>query len=252
MSVLLFGLIGMLLGSFLALATERYSLANNYREWLRYLLSPASHCAHCLHQLRWRELIPGISWLLLRGKCRYCSQPLPFTLLLLEYISSLLLVVQYWLIAGLEMQLWMGGYTLMLLLLADIDRRYGVLPDILTLPFLWAGLIFHSLHNQLTAVDAIAGAAAGYLAFAFLAEGWQIVRGSSGMGYGDVKLFAALGAWHGWASLPEIALLAAGLGIAGTLAISFFHKAKRNVRFSRQPFGPYLAVAGWIIMFIKF
>lgn len=246
--IVLSGITGAIVGSFLALAAERYQLSASVREWFTWLFYPASHCAQCFHQLRWRDMIPFISWVNLRGRCRYCSEALPVNLLACELVTALLFTLQAWLLSGVVMQIWIAIYSASLLLLAEIDRRYMLLPDVMTLMLLWLGLLFNCAMGPVSAEQSIIGAIAGYLAFALLAEGWKTFHNSSGLGYGDVKLFAALGAWNGWAVLPQIALIAAISGLSGAAFIFVRCKYTGRTFSSPQPFGPYLAVAGWLVM----
>lgn len=210
------------------------------------LAFPASHCPHCQAPIKPWHNIPVLSYLLLRGKCHQCKAPISAQYPLVELATALLVVVAISHF-GLTAQGALAAlFGVALVALTGIDFRHQLLPDIITLPLLWLGLLANSggLFTDLN--SAVIGAVAGYLALWLVFWGFKLLTGKEGMGHGDFKLLAALGAWVGWQQLPLIVLLSSAVGaIVGVAAIAF---ARRD-RQIPMAFGPYLAVAGWIALF---
>jgi leader peptidase (prepilin peptidase)/N-methyltransferase len=209
------------------------------------LLRPGSHCPHCKARIRPWHNLPVVGWLLLRGRCAHCSAPISAQYPVVEALTGLLSLVCAWRF-GFTPQL--GGaltvtWFLVALTVTDIKTMY--LPDQLTLPMLWLGLLASLLPVFAPTQAAIIGAAAGYLALWSVYWLFRLATGKEGMGYGDFKLLAALGAWLGWAVLPQIVLLSAFVGAAVGLGLIL---ARRSQWTAKLPFGPYLAGAGWIAM----
>lgn len=248
-------LLGLVLGSFLNVVAYRLPLIL-YRQWgeasaaLESLPSkfnlnfPASHCPHCQTSLRWWHNLPVISYLALQGKCAACGVSIPVSYVLVEVASGLLLLaVGSYYVASLEFFIW-GYFVLSLLVLAVIDARTKLLPDVLTLPLMWAGLMFHwwfaspAVFNQ-----AFAGVILGYLSLFSVYWVFKLLTGKEGMGYGDFKFLAALGAWLGAPALIPLVILAAGLGLLVVLGLKVSGKWHNQA----LPFGPALALAGLII-----
>ena len=207
------------------------------------LSKPASTCPSCGHRIRVRENIPILSYLLLRGRCSECKTRISLRYPLVEAFTALLtliVVVQFgptWQAAAALLLTWS------LIALAVIDLDTQLLPDSITLPFLWLGL-FLSLFGLFTdSQSAIIGAVAGYLSLWVVFQLFRLATGKEGMGYGDFKLLALLGAWLGWSALPQIILLSALVGalVGVGLILSGRHESGKPL-----PFGPYLAAAGWI------
>ncbi|BCU05655.1 prepilin peptidase [Allochromatium tepidum] len=207
------------------------------------LSKPASTCPSCGHRIRIHENIPILSYLWLRGRCSACGMRISLRYPLVEALTALLtliVVVQFgptWQAAAALLLTWS------LIALAVIDLDTQLLPDSLTLPFLWLGL-FLSLFGLFTdSQSAIIGAVAGYLSLWVVFQLFRLATGKEGMGYGDFKLLALLGAWLGWSALPQIILLSALVGalVGVGLILSGRHESGKPL-----PFGPYLAVAGWI------
>ncbi|MCK7575395.1 MAG: A24 family peptidase [Chromatiales bacterium] len=207
------------------------------------LSKPASTCPSCGHRIRVHENIPILSYLWLRGRCSACGTRISLRYPLVEAFTALLtliVVVQFgptWQAAAALLLTWS------LIALAVIDLDTQLLPDSLTLPFLWLGL-FLSLFGLFTdSQSAIIGAVAGYLSLWTVFQLFRLVTGKEGMGYGDFKLLALLGAWLGWSALPQIILLSALVGalVGIGLILSGRHESGKPL-----PFGPYLAAAGWI------
>lgn len=215
---------------------ERFNLA-----W------PASRCPHCQQSLRWFENIPVLSYLWLRGRCRACQQAISLRYPLVELLTAALFVLAF-ATYGLSWEaiIWAGFlYTLVLMSFIDLDEM--LLPDQLTLPLLWAGLILAAAGLlPVTPVASIAGAVAGYLFLWLLFWGFKFLTGKDGMGYGDFKLLAALGAWLGWQALPLVVLLASLAGVLGAVLLML---AGRHQRTQPMPFGPWLAVGGVVTAF---
>jgi leader peptidase (prepilin peptidase)/N-methyltransferase len=203
-----------------------------------------SHCPSCGHQLSWYENIPVLSWLALRGKCRSCRTPISVQYPLVELITALLFVACVWNFGfG-----WQGFgaivFTGFLVALSGIDLRTQLLPDQLTLPLMWLGLIAASDNLYMGAKPALLGAMVGYVSLWSVWWVFKQLTGKDGMGHGDFKLLAALGAWCGLAGILPIILVSA---LAGAIIGSIWLAAKGRDRATPIPFGPYLAIAGWIV-----
>lgn len=210
---------------------------------------PPSHCPQCGNRLGALENIPLLSYLLQRGRCRHCGGRIPGRYPVIEALAggaSLAVVARHGI--GLEA----AGLLLLtwgLIAAAAIDREHHLLPDTLSLPLLWLGLLWSTLEPATppTPAAAILGAAAGYTALWLIYHGHRLATGKEGMGYGDFKLTAALGAWLGWQALPALVLLAAVAGLIAALVLA--------VRYRRLdqplPFGPALALAGWVLAVIE-
>jgi leader peptidase (prepilin peptidase) / N-methyltransferase len=214
--------------------TERYDL-----------VMPRSACPHCGHKITALENIPVISYLALRGKCIECKAPISVRYPLVEALTG---IASAWLIWHFGSGL-MGLSSLLLVFLliamTFIDLDTQLLPDDLTLPLLWAGLLVNLNATFVPLDDAVIGAAAGYLSLWGVFWLFKLTTGKEGMGYGDFKLLAALGAWLGWKMLPAIIMLSSVVGaIAGISLIVF----ARHGRDKPIPFGPYLAAAGFIAL----
>jgi len=207
---------------------------------------PASHCPCCKAPIRPWQNIPLISYLLLRGKCGHCKTHISFRYPAVELAAGLLGILCLYqfgaTIQGVSAILFC--HTLLALTLIDLDTQ--LLPDMLTLPLLWAGLLLNSVGTYVPLNEAVWGAAAGYLVLRSLYEGHKLMTGREGMGHGDFKLLAALGAWLGWQSLWGIIVVAASSGLVIALAARFVSKSPGGPQIA---FGPYLAVGGMISLF---
>ncbi|NVM76249.1 leader peptidase (prepilin peptidase)/N-methyltransferase [Duganella sp. SG902] len=257
---LIAGLFGLLFGSFLNVVIHRLPImmqreSDNYvaaesgkplPHTERYnLVVPRSACPHCKHQITAAENIPVISWLALRGKCSNCKAPISARYPAVELLTGALSALVVWKLgsgwAGLSALLFL--YSLIAMTFIDADTQ--LLPDDLTFPLLWAGLLVNVNATFVPLQDAVIGAAAGYLALWSIYWLFKLATGKEGMGYGDFKLLAALGAWMGWAMLPTIILLSSVVGAVVGIALIVFAKRGRN---NPIPFGPYLAAAGLIAL----
>ncbi|WP_052417444.1 prepilin peptidase [Cellvibrio mixtus] len=207
------------------------------------LMVPRSRCPHCGHQISAWENIPVISYLILGGKCSGCKAKISARYPIIEIVTGLLsaAVVFY---VGFN---WNGlaalAFTWSLIALTMIDFDTYLLPDDITLPLLWLGLIVNSLGGFTDLSSALWGAIAGYLSLWSVYKVFKLLTGKEGMGYGDFKLLAALGAWMGWQMLPQIILLSSLVGAVIGISLIVIRGRDKNIPI---PFGPYLAIAGWI------
>jgi leader peptidase (prepilin peptidase)/N-methyltransferase len=207
---------------------------------------PRSACPQCGHQITALENIPLLSWLWLRGRCSACSTPISARYPLVELLTALLSAAAAWK-WGVSVQT-LGALLLVwtLIALAFIDLDTTLLPDSLTLPLLWAGLVFNLGGYFANLTEAVIGAMAGYLVLWSVYWLFKLATGKEGMGYGDFKLLAALGAWLGWQMLPVTLLLSSVVGATIGIAMIVFVKHDRRVPI---PFGPYLAGGGLVALF---
>jgi leader peptidase (prepilin peptidase)/N-methyltransferase len=205
-----------------------------------------SHCPHCKHQLAWYENIPVFSWLALRGRCRSCKARISVQYPLVELLTAVLMVAC---VARFGFG-WQGFgamvFTGFLISLSGIDLRTQLLPDQLTLPLMWLGLIAAVDNLYMPAKPALIGAVVGYLSLWVVWWLFKQITGKEGMGHGDFKLLAAIGAWTGLSGILPTVLLSS---LVGAIIGSIWLAAKGRDKATPIPFGPYLAVAGWIVFF---
>lgn len=209
------------------------------------LSTPNSSCPQCGHAIRPWENIPVISYLFLRGKCSSCKAAISLRYPLVELLTGALTLVVVAHYGASWQSLLAFVFTAMLIAMSMIDFDTQLLPDKLTLPLLWLGLIANSFGLFTSLQDAVWGAVAGYLALWTVYHLFKILTGKEGMGYGDFKLLAALGAWMGWQALPMIILLSSLVGAIIGISLILFRGRDRQIPI---PFGPYLAIAGWIAL----
>ena len=257
--IALVGVLGLLVGSFLNVVILRLParLEHAWRSEAQEVLGlPAdasaappglvrepSHCPHCRHALAARDNIPLLSWLLLRGRCRHCRAPISIQYPLVELATALLSAAIAWRF-GPGVQTLAGlALTWALVALTGIDLRTQLLPDPITLPLLWLGLLLGLGHVFISAPQAILGAALGYLSLWSVYWLFKLLTGKEGMGYGDFKLLAALGAWMGAGALLPIVLISSLVGAVVGSAMLALRGRDRSIPIA---FGPYLAAAGWI------
>jgi leader peptidase (prepilin peptidase)/N-methyltransferase len=247
-----------------SLEAEAVSPAQAEREPPPTLTHPPSTCPGCGHQIRAWENIPVISWLALRGKCSSCGQRISARYPLVELLTGLAFAAVAWQLGPTPLMLAGLVFTALLIAMAGIDMDTQLLPDNLTLPLLWLGLLlsvptlvpslFASLFNfeitivrssvlPVTPTDSILGAVFGYGVLWLVFQAFRLATGKEGMGYGDFKLLAALGAWMGWQMLLPIVIISAGVGSVVGIVMLVTGLTKRT---QPIPFGPYLALAGWI------
>jgi leader peptidase (prepilin peptidase)/N-methyltransferase len=255
------GLLGLMLGSFINVVVHRLPVMMQ-REWQSQcaelrgemspdqtpynLLLPASACPACGHGIRWYENVPVLSWLLLRGKCSSCGVAISSRYPIVEALTGIITAYAAWYFgfswqaAGAFVLIW----SLIALTFIDLDTYY--LPDNITLPLLWLGLLANINGAFVSLNSAVIGAIAGYLVLWTVYQLFRLLTGKEGMGFGDFKLNAALGAWLGWTMLPLIILLSSLIGAMigiGMIVLGGHDRAKPI------PFGPYLAVAGVVALF---
>mgnify|MGYP001275762411 CR=1 FL=1 len=210
------------------------------------LATPRSRCPHCGHQITAQENIPILSYLLLKGRCSGCAAAISPRYPIIEALTGLLSAFTVWhfgptLTAALAL---IFVWALIALTFIDFDTQ--LLPDSITLPLLWLGLLFNLHGGFATLPSAVIGAAAGYLSLWLVYWAFKLITGKEGMGYGDFKLLAALGAWMGWQMLPAIILLSSLVGALIGIVLIVLARRGKDVP---MPFGPYLAGAGLIALF---
>lgn len=255
-------ILGLIVGSFLNVVVHRLPqmMEQEWRSQCRQLLElpepsgdsarltllqPRSRCPHCGHAIRWYENIPVLSYLFLRAACSACDRRISLRYPVVELAAALLAAICAWHFGfGLTaLAAVLLSWTLLTLSLIDLDTRY--LPDDITLPFLWLGLGLNLFGLFTTLQAAVLGAILGYGIFWLVFQLFRLVTGKEGMGYGDFKLLAMLGAWLGWQALPLIILLASFLGAIVGISLMLLRGRDRH---DPIPFGPYLAGAGWIAL----
>jgi len=252
--------LGLLVGSFLNVVIHRLPIMLE-REWqaeyVRFggtpppderfnLMVPRSRCPHCGHLITALENVPLLSYAMLRGRCSACRAPISPRYALVEAVSGLLSAWAAWHFGfG-----WAAFGALLLswglLAMSVIDLETQLLPDKLTLPLLWLGLVFNLGQVFTDLRSAVIGAVAGYLVLWSIYHAFRLLTGKEGMGYGDFKLLALLGAWFGWQRLPAVIILSAGVGAVLGIALIAGKRLKQG---QPMPFGPFLAAAGLIVLY---
>ena len=261
------GLLGLLIGSFLNVVIHRLPKMME-RQWaLEYahyaaeqsgnalqqeqtapfgLSHPRSACPHCQHAIRWYENIPVLSYLWLRGRCAGCKTRISLRYPLVELLTGALFALCAWRWGLSPTAGAWAVFCALLVALAGIDWDTTLLPDDLTYPLLWAGLIAAALQwTNVPLFAAVMGAVAGYLSLWGVYWAFKLATGKEGMGYGDFKLFAALGAWFGWQALVPIILMASVIGAIVGIAMKFSSGLREG---GYIPFGPFLAGAGLVAL----
>ena len=258
--IIIAGILGLLVGSFLNVVIYRLPIILE-REWTEQcaelgdqasppeavftLSRPRSACPHCGHAITALENIPVISYLFLAGKCKACRTPISIRYPTIEALSALVSVIIAWHFGfG-----WSAVGALLLswalIPLTFIDVDHQLLPDKITLPLIWLGLAFNLSGVYTDLHSSVIGAIAGYVSLWSIYHLFKLVTGKEGMGYGDFKLLAALGAWMGWQALPMIVLLSSFVGALIGITLVLLKQHQREIPI---PFGPYLAIAGWIAL----
>jgi len=262
LSPLVLALLGLCIGSFLNVVIHRLPLMME-RGWRLEsaellgvqiedspaitLSMPRSRCPACSHQIRWYENIPVVSYLVLRGKCSACNAPISLRYPAIEVLTAALFAACGVHFGAQPTVLLWCGFAAALVALAFIDLDTTFLPDDLTLPLMWAGIVSAALGwIPVTLAASVGGAVAGYLALWVVFHAYRLIRGKEGMGAGDFKLLAALGAWMGWQAIPSIILLSSAVGAIVGIALIVFRRHDREVPI---PFGPYLAGGGVAALF---
>lgn len=257
------GVLGLCVGSFLNVVIHRLPLMLE-RQWRRdsaellelalpgegtplSLARPRSRCPQCGHPIRWYENLPVVSWLVLRGRCSACKTPISLRYPGVEALTAALFAGVAWKLGPQPVALAWCAVMATLVALTFIDWDTTLLPDQLTQPLLWAGLIAAALGWTIPLSTALWGVVAGYLALWSIYWLFKLTTGKEGMGFGDFKLLAALGAWLGWNTLLPIVLIASVIGTVVGLAMKFA-SSLREGRY--VPFGPFLAGAGVFVYFV--
>ena len=263
--VLLALILGLLVGSFLNVVIYRVpeGLNRNWKlqakqmldlpleqgEGERFnILMPPSHCPSCKAAIKPWQNIPILSYVLLKGQCKHCHTAISLRYPLVELLTGLVFAVCAWKFGATWTALAAMVFSAYLIAMIFIDADTQLLPDQLTLPLMWAGIVFHLAAYLLqadwgitTLVDSLLGAIVGYMSLWSIFQLFKLVTGKEGMGYGDFKLLAALGAWLGISVLPIIIIMSAVVGLIFALIM----KVAKN---QPMPFGPYLAISGWIVL----
>ncbi len=263
--VLLALILGLLVGSFLNVVIYRVpeGLNRNWKlqakqmldlpleqgEGERFnILMPPSHCPSCKAAIKPWQNIPILSYVLLKGQCKHCHAAISMRYPLVELLTGLVFAVCAWKFGATWTALAVMVFSAYLIAMIFIDADTQLLPDQLTLPLMWAGIVFHLAAYLLqadwgitTLVDSLLGAIVGYMSLWSIFQLFKLVTGKEGMGYGDFKLLAALGAWLGISVLPIIIIMSAVVGLIFALIM----KVAKN---QPMPFGPYLAISGWIVL----
>mgnify|MGYP003624255004 CR=1 FL=1 len=209
------------------------------------LVTPRSRCPKCKHQISVFENIPVISYLFLKGKCSNCENKISIRYPLIEMVSGASVVIVAYYFGVSPQTLFALLLTWSLIALSMIDFDHQLLPDDITLPLLWLGIIINIFGLFTDLESSVLGAIFGYGTLWSVYMIFKVVTGKEGMGHGDFKLLAVLGAWFGWQSLPLIIILSSLVGAVIGISLIIFKSHDRNTAI---PFGPYLAVAGWISM----
>lgn len=253
--------LGLLVGSFLNVVIYRLPLMMETR-WRRdccelleleperqeaplNLATPNSHCPQCKAAIKPWHNVPVLSYLLLGGKCSNCAARISPRYPIIELVTGLMTLSLAWFFDVSPALLGAVMLTWSLIALTMIDFDHQLLPDDITLPLLWLGLLFNLGGTYVSVADAVVGAMAGYLILWTVYQCFRLLTGKEGMGYGDFKLLAALGAWLGWQMLPEIILLSSVVGAACGIALMVIKRRGKEIPI---PFGPYLAFAGWLAL----
>jgi len=226
---------------------ELLEVAQEKQEGPLNLATPNSHCPSCKAAIKPWQNIPVLSYLLLRGKCANCAEPISARYPILELVTGLMTLALAFRFDLSPALFGAALFTWALIALTMIDIDHQLLPDDITLPLLWLGLLFNLDATYVSLSDAVLGAVVGYLSLWSIYHVFKLLTGKEGMGYGDFKLLAALGAWLGWQMLPEVILMSSLVGAICGIALMF---AKRRGREVPIPFGPYLAIAGWLALLL--
>ena len=263
--IVLAGMIGLLIGSFLNVVIHRMPKMME-RQWAAEcatlqnapespetgtynLMVPRSACPSCGHSIRWYENIPILSYLALRGKCAACHAPISTRYPLVELASGVAFAWCVWYWGATPSAVVWCVFCSILLALAAIDWDTTLLPDDLTLPLVWGGLLSAAMNwSGISLSTAFWGALAGYMSLWLVYWGFKLTTGKEGMGYGDFKLFAALGAWFGWQALIPIILMASVIGAVVGIGMKLTSGLREG---GYVPFGPFLALGGFTALFVS-
>jgi leader peptidase (prepilin peptidase) / N-methyltransferase len=238
MAVLSF-LLGLVLGSFMNVCIYRIPVKMS-------IVKPGSHCRSCSASIKWYDNIPLLSYLILRGRCRHCGTPIGFRYPLVEGLAGVLSLALFLRHGPGFIYLYMLVFSLSLVVISFIDLDHMIIPDVLSIPGIVLGLLGSFLVPYLSPLDSLIGIIAGGGTFYIIAYGYSLLRGKEGMGGGDIKLIAMIGAWMGWRPLPIVILISA---LAGALIGGIFIIASGKGARARIPFGPFLALGALTYLF---
>jgi len=255
-------LLGLVIGSFLNVVIYRLplrleqqwqrdcaktlELSQPYNAPLVSLVAPGSRCPACSTPIKLQHNLPVLGWLWLRGRCAQCKAAISVQYPLVELATGLVSALLAWRFGASPELAAALPLTWALIALCGIDFKHQLLPDVITLPLLWAGLMLSLTGLFTDPRSSLIGAAAGYLSLWLVFHGFRLLTGKEGMGFGDFKLLAALGAWLGWQMLPQILLVASLVGTVVGVALILSRRLAQGIPIA---FGPYLAIAGWIALF---
>lgn len=248
-TLLLSGIIGLIVGSFLSMLTYRLPrlMLQGEEDVFKKISLGGSKCPQCDARIPWYRLIPVFSWLASRGKCHNCESKISVRYPLIELFTASITMLTVWHFgldyAGMAALL----FSWILVAILVIDWEHQLILDNLSLPLLWLGLLFNTQSLFTTPTEAIIGAAVGYLILWTVFHVFKLITGKEGMGYGDFKLLAAFGAWFGFMALPQIILIAAVSSIIITLIGILLKQRDKNTPLA---FGPFLAIGGWATLFM--
>lgn len=232
--------LGLLFGSFFSMVTWRLPrmLGMDAIEQLKAMSLSRSQCSSCHTDLTWKQLVPVFSWLYYRGKCAHCQTKVSARYLWIELFTLGMTILPFMLFGMSEKALIYVILMWFLVLITVIDIEHQLILDSLSLPLLWLGLLVNSIYNFIPPETAIMGAVVGYLSLWLVFTGFKLATGKEGLGYGDFKLLAAIGAWLGWQALPMVLLIASLSGIAWGMMNVFF----KSCTSSKFAFGPFLVM----------
>lgn len=244
----LIALSGLIFGSFFSMVTWRLPrmIGMDGAEQLKAMSMSRSKCSSCQTNLTWKQLFPVFSWLYYRGKCAHCQTKVSARYLWIELFTLAMTVLPFILFGMTEQALLYVILMWFFVLITVIDIEHQLILDNLSLPLLWVGLLVNAVYGYIPPETAIIGAIAGYLSLWIVFTGFKIATGKEGMGYGDFKLLAAIGAWLGWQALPFILLVASLSGIVWGI-MNLLLKMSQQSKFA---FGPFL-VLGAVVFIIK-
>jgi leader peptidase (prepilin peptidase) / N-methyltransferase len=258
MLITLAGILGLVIGSFvnvviyrvpkmMEIAWEQNTSAGELPKTKFNLATPQSKCPHCGHKITSTENIPVLSYLWLKGKCSKCKNSISIRYPLIELVCGLSTALCFWQFGWSITAIAAVVFVLALITLTMIDLDTYLLPDSITLPLLWLGLLFNLNQTFVDIHSAVIGATLGYLILWSVYWAFKLATKKEGMGYGDFKMLAAIGAWLGWQALPAIILIASLTGSMIGIAMITFGKHKTN---NQIPFGPFIALAGFLLLFL--
>jgi len=261
--IILIIIIGLVVGSFISMLVYRIPVIL-FREWRKdcqlflaehpaekdtkkpmNLALPSSHCPHCEQALKWYHNIPIVGYLIQGGRCTHCHKKIPLRYPIIELLATITPIFCYAQF-GFTTSFYLTTFLSWIMILQSyIDIEHQIIPDQITLPILWLGLFINTFNVFTDINSAIFGAIAGYLSLWIFAKLFFLITKKEGMGHGDFKLLAMLGAWLGWQVLPLIILMSSLIGAITGIAILLIKKQDKNTPI---PFGPFLALAGWITL----